>query len=88
MDVAIVFCLRPADLRIGFDRAKADIKFDGGLWVAWTKKSSGMVTDITENPIREYGLAHGLVDNKICAIDKAWSGLRFVYRTKNCPQTR
>ena len=87
-DVAIVFCLRSADLRRGFDRAKADIKFDGGLWVAWPKKSSGMVTGITENQIREYGLAHGLVDNKICAIDETWSGLRFVYRMKNRPQTR
>ena len=88
VDVAIIFCLRLADLRRGFDRARTDIKFDGGLWVAWPKKSSGVVTDITENLIREYGLGHGLVDNKICAINETWSGLRFVYRTKNRPQTR
>ena len=30
--------------------------------------------------MREIALAGGLVDNKVCAIDETWSGLRLVYR--------
>jgi hypothetical protein len=37
-------------------------------------------TDLTEGIIREVGLAVGLVDNKVCAVDETWSGLRFVIR--------
>jgi hypothetical protein len=52
----------------------------GGLWVAWPKRASGVSTDLGDGPVRELGLAAGLVDNKVCAIDATWSGLRFVYR--------
>jgi hypothetical protein len=52
----------------------------GGLWVAWPKKASGVTTDLSESDVREFGLAAGLVDNKVCAVDEIWSGLRFVYR--------
>jgi len=52
----------------------------GGLWIAWPKKASGVPTDLTENVVRRIGLAAGLVDNKVCAIDATWSGLRFVRR--------
>jgi hypothetical protein len=57
----------------------------GGLWVAWPKKASGVPTDLNENLIREIGLAAGMVDNKVCAIDETWSGLRFVFRLKDRP---
>ena len=50
------------------------------LWIAWPKKSSGVVSDVTETVVRETGLASGLVDYKICAIDKTWSGLLFAKR--------
>jgi len=48
-----------------------------GLWICWPKRSSGVRTDVTENAVRGAGLANGLVDFKIAAIDEAWSGLRF-----------
>jgi hypothetical protein len=53
---------------------------DGGLWIAWPKKASGVATDITEDTLREVALPLGLVDNKVCAIDETWSGLRLVWR--------
>jgi len=53
---------------------------DGGLWVAWPKRSSGVETTVNEDVVRELGLPIGLVDNKVCAIDETWSGLRFVVR--------
>lgn len=51
-----------------------------GLWVAWPKKASGVSTDMSDNVIREIALPTGLVDNKVCAIDETWSGLRLVIR--------
>ena len=53
---------------------------DRSLWIAWPKRSSGVATDITEDIVREVALPLGLVDNKVCAIDPTWSGLRLVWR--------
>lgn len=61
------------------------IPSDGAVWVAWPKKSSGVETDMTEDTMRELFLPTGLVDNKVCAIDETWSGLRFVLRKENRP---
>ena len=56
---------------------------DGGLWIAWPKKASKVPTDITEDVIRAVALPTGLVDNKVCAINDVWSGLRLVIRVEN-----
>ena len=56
-----------------------------GLWIAWPKRSSGVDTDMTEDVARELGLANRLVDNKVCAIDETWSGLRLVIRLEDRP---
>ena len=53
------------------------------LWISWPKKSSGVTTDLTEDVIRAIGLAHGLVDVKVAAVDEVWSGLKFVRRVKD-----
>ena len=55
----------------------------GMLWISWPKKASGVATDLTEDVIRAIGLAHGLVDVKVAAVDKVWSGLKFVRRVKD-----
>ena len=52
--------------------------------MSWPKKASGVPTDVTENPIRAVALPAGLVDNKVCAVDDTWSGLRFVIRLADC----
>ena len=52
----------------------------GGLWICWPKRTSGVKTDVGERLIREIGLASGLVDYKICAVDETWSGLKFAKR--------
>jgi hypothetical protein len=57
----------------------------GGLWVAYPKRSSGIPTDLTFASVQGAGLDAGLVDNKSCAIDEAWSGVRFVYRLRDRP---
>ncbi len=83
LDVVVAFFIRRAELERRFEALAAAIYPDGGLWVAWPKRASGVATDITEDVVREVGLAAGLVDNKVCAIDETWSGLRLVHRLEN-----
>ena len=60
--------------------AKKALEKDGMLWISWPKQSSGVETDLDGNVVRRLGLAIGLVDIKVCAVDETWSGLKFVYR--------
>lgn len=66
-----------------FSKAKTFLKKDAMIWISWPKKSSGVVTDLDENIIRNFGLREGLVDVKVCAVDDVWSGLKFVIRLKD-----
>jgi hypothetical protein len=79
-DVIVVFVQKRSELERRLPALKRALDQAGGLWVAWPKQSSGVATDLGEAMVRELGLGSGLVDNKVCAIDATWSGLRFVYR--------
>jgi len=59
---------------------RVSVADNGGLWIVWPKKTSGMGSDLSESIVRAVGLAEGLVDFKVCAIDATWSGLRFTRR--------
>lgn len=85
VDVALLFVSWLADLARDFPEVAQTLQPAGGLWVAWPKKAAKLPGDLDENAIRELGLREGLVDNKVCAIDDTWSGLRFVYRLKDRP---
>ena len=84
-DVIVMFASRAADLRRRFGAAKRSLAYDGGLWIAYPKRSSGVATDIDFEVAQATGLQAGLVDNKSCAIDETWSGVRFVYRLADRP---
>jgi hypothetical protein len=79
-DVIVWFTKKRAELAHELESVADALDADGGLWVAWPKKASGVKTDVTEDVIRSHALALGLVDNKVCAIDDTWSGLRLVVR--------
>jgi hypothetical protein len=85
LDVIVAFftARRELERRMGALRDALDPA--GGLWIAWPKRASGVDTDLTENVVRELALEAGLVDNKVCAIDETWSGLRLVYRLRDRP---
>jgi len=85
LDVIVSFHTSRAELERRLPGLKKALDYAGGLWIAWPKRSSGVPTDVTENLVRELGLAAGLVDNKVCAIDEVWSGLRLVYRLADRP---
>jgi hypothetical protein len=79
-DVLVVFVKLEADLVVHIASCRPPAACAAGLWIAWPKKASGVATDITEQTIRDVALPTGLVDNKVCAIDDTWSGLRLVIR--------
>jgi hypothetical protein len=80
LDVIVSFHIRRAQLAARLPTLMRALHVDGGLWVAWPKRASGVSTDITEDVIREIALPCGLVDVKVCAIDETWSGLRLCLR--------
>jgi len=83
-DVAVVFSTEYDSLIASFKEVAPKIVKSGGLWIAWPKKASKIQTDIDENRLRDLILPGGRwVDNKVCAIDDVWSGLRFVRRKNN-----
>jgi len=83
LDIILFFVLNERALTRDFAKLAAKLTANGMIWIAWPKKSSGVVTDLAEQRVREIGLNGGLVDVKVCAIDETWSGLKFVYRLKD-----
>ena len=80
-DVIVLFATKFTRLKKEFVKAMSLMPPQSGmLWVAWPKKSAKTDTDLDENLIRDFGLAAGVVDTKVCAIDEKWSGLRFSRR--------
>jgi hypothetical protein len=85
-DVIVAFFDRRAALERRLPALRRALDPAGGLWIAWPKRASGVATDLDENVVRDLGLAAGLVDNKVCAIDEVWSGLRLVVRLRDRPR--
>lgn len=86
IDVAVLFASSRARLTRRFQTLMRALDPAGGLWVAYPKKSSGVVTDLDFGWVQQFGLDAGLVDNKSCAVDEIYSGLRFVYRLTDRPR--
>jgi hypothetical protein len=83
LDFIHLFTNSRAELETAFPKLKAALVANGMVWISWYKKSAKLPTDLDENIIRELGLAAGLVDVKVAAVDEVWSGLKFVIRLKD-----
>ena len=83
LDVIVFFTRRRAELERRLPSLRRALDPAGGLWIAWPKRASGVKTDMTEDVARVLGYANRLVDNKVCAIDETWSGLRLVIRLRD-----
>ena len=83
LDVIVSFHDRRSDLEARIPTLLRVLDVDGGLWMAWPKKASKVATDLTEDVQREIWLPLGLVDNKVCAIDEVWAGLRVCWRREH-----
>jgi len=82
-DIIQYFALSRSAYERDFPLLRDALTTAGMLWVSWPKKAAKMETDLDENFIREFGLANGLVDVKVIAVDERWSGLKFVRRLKD-----
>ncbi len=85
LDLVVLFVRRQTELRAEFPRWMKHLAPAGMLWAAWPKKTSGVATDLAFDSVQRIGLAAGLVDTKICAVDETWSALRFVRRVRDRP---
>ncbi len=88
LDVIVFFTKSRAELRRRLPALRRAMDPAAGLWIAWPKRASGVETDMTEDVARDLGYANTLVDNKVCAIDETWSGLRLVIRLKDRDEAR
>ncbi len=79
-DVIVSFHTARRDFERRLPALRAMMEPAAGLWIAWPKRASKVATDMTEDVVRAVALPTGLVDNKVCAIDATWSGLRLVIR--------
>jgi len=86
LDFVLLFVKSEKELKQKFSLLAAKLKPAGMLWISWPKKSSGVQSDLSENIVRDIGLAKGMVDIKVCAFDDVWSGLKFVFRLKDRPR--
>jgi hypothetical protein len=82
-DVILAFHTRRAELARRMPALRERMEPAAGLWIAWPKRASRVETDLTEDVVRDLALANTLVDNKVCAIDETWSGLRLVIRLRD-----
>ena len=80
-NLTLWFARSRAELEERLQRMKVFSK-NAGLWIIWPKQTSQLQTDLGQPVVREAGIAAGMVDFKICSIDKTWSGLRFTLKKK------
>ena len=81
--IAVLFVMSQAELVRDFRPLTRALPERTPLWMAWPKKASKVATDVTEDVVREFGLAHDWVDYKVCAIDETWSGLCFARKQRS-----
>ncbi|MDX6683474.1 MAG: hypothetical protein QOG94_3513 [Solirubrobacteraceae bacterium] len=80
LDLVMLFVVSRAQLERRLPGLHAKLRQDGMVWVAWPKRAARVVTDMSENVVRDVALPRGFVDVKVCAIDETWSGLKLVIR--------
>ncbi len=83
VDVVLAFFVKRSELERRIAVLERAVYPDGAVWIAWPKRASGVETDLSDHAVREIALPDGLVDNKVCAVDETWTGLRLVWRLEH-----
>jgi hypothetical protein len=79
-EMAIWFVRSRRELETETDYISARLPEGASLWIVHPKQTSRFRVDFNQNDVRAAGLAAGLVDYKVCAVDADWSGLKFARR--------
>ncbi len=80
LDVIVFFTTSRAEYEAELGSLREHMAPACGLWIAFLKRAARVPTDMTDHVVREVALPTGLVDNKVCAIDQLWTGVRLVIR--------
>ncbi len=83
LDYIHIFTDSAATVDAATPALRQKIRQEGMIWMSWPKKASKVPTDVTEDTIRNRALQDVLVDVKVCAVDKVWSGLKLVIRKEH-----
>jgi hypothetical protein len=78
-----VFYVDKSLLEKEIDLIKKCLKTNAQLWISWPKKTSKVISNLSDNDVRQIGLDVGLVDVKVASIDDTWSALEFVYHLRD-----
>jgi len=76
--LALCFVRSRAELEAMMDLLTAQLPRTAHVWVIHPKAQRK--PDFNQNNVRDQGLARGLMDYKVCAVDADWSGLKFAWR--------
>ena len=88
LDLIVLFVTLQVELRGTCAALAARLAPAGMLWVAWPKRASGRPTDLTFAAVQSAGLAAGLVDTKIAAIDANLVGPAFCHSPPRSTEER
>jgi hypothetical protein len=80
--LAVWFVRSRQELEAGVDYLCARLPEGSSVWIVHPKQSGRYQTDFNQNDVRAAGLAAGLVDYKVCAVDEDWSGLKFARKRR------
>src|SRR5262245_24933374 len=75
--MAIWFVRSRQELERGTEYLSVRLPEGASIWIVYPKQTSRYKVDFNQNHVRAAGLAAGLVDYKVCAVDEDWSGLKF-----------
>jgi CheY-like chemotaxis protein len=76
-ELAIWFVRSRKELEIATDHVTVRLPQSSSVWMIHPKQTGRYKVDFNQNDVRRAGLAAGLVDYKVCAVDDDWSGLKF-----------
>jgi hypothetical protein len=80
LDVILFFTERAEDLVARLPALSRAMAVTGRIWVCWRRDEKPVA--LSEEFIRQAALEIGLVDDKQCEIDEAWSGLRLIWKPR------
>jgi hypothetical protein len=78
--LAIWFVRSRQELEAETDLVSARLPVGSSVWIVHPKQTGRYRVDFNQNDVRAAGLAAGLVDYKVCAVDADWSGLKFTQK--------
>ncbi|HJT89003.1 MAG TPA: hypothetical protein VJ732_14135 [Bryobacteraceae bacterium] len=76
-ELAIWFVRSRLEMETVVGQAGARLGKGASIWVAYPKGTSRFKVDFNQFDVRAAALEVGMVDYKICAIDRDWTGMKF-----------